>query len=97
MSKQKKPKLTAKEDLALDALLGRYRTGESLWTFEGRHEKTFRKLKEKGLVTYKDGIMGNTVRAMLTAQALNWYIDPEYTSPNEKRLNAARKRGKLYG
>lgn len=45
--------MTPTEELILEVLAARYRTGESHWTFETHHAPALRRLEERGLVTVR--------------------------------------------
>lgn len=47
--------MTPTEELILEVLAARYRTGESLWTFDTRHRSALKRLEERGLVTVRAG------------------------------------------
>jgi DNA-binding MarR family transcriptional regulator len=59
--------LTPTEELVLDVLAARYRTGAHLWTLDSRVAPAVRRLEAAGLVTSIHGITDNTIRASLTA------------------------------
>lgn len=76
-------KLTPTENLALEVLIARYRTGEHLWTFDSKPAivKALDSLNEKKLVWTMHGSVEHTVRAGLTAHGVSKYVG-NYTPPN---------------
>lgn len=60
-------RLTPTEELVLDVLAARHRTGEHLWTLDSRVAPAVRRLEAAGLVTSMHGATQNTIRASLTA------------------------------
>lgn len=74
-------KLTPTENLALEVLIARYRTGEHLWTFDSEATKALNKLEEKGLVFTMHGTVEHTIRAGLSEKGKKKFIG-DYTPPN---------------
>ena len=77
-------KLSPCEDLFLEVLAGRWRLGESMWTFESRHKHTADKLATMGLVGWKHGSVDKTIMAWLTVLGIEHATSPTYTSPKLK-------------
>jgi hypothetical protein len=75
--REENPVLTPSEDLMLEALLGRYRTGETLWTFESRHKRTAESLQAKGLVNLMHGIVEKSIRVSLTELGVKRFVSPD--------------------
>lgn len=88
--------LTPSQDLFMEVLSARYRTGERLWTFETRHAKTSQVLEAKGLITTMHGIVEKTFRASLTEAGRSLYLDSEYESPIERKLKQKKGRGQKW-
>lgn len=93
--------LTPSEDLVMEVLAARYRTGERLWTFESRHRRTIDSLADKGLVSPLHGIVENTVRASLTETGIATCLSQGFKIPLvreiESLLNAAFEAGDKHG
>jgi hypothetical protein len=82
--------LTPSEDLFLEALIARYRLGESIWTFESRHKKTAESLAQKGFVGWKGGIIEKTIRVWFTAEGAAEYLSYPYEPPILKGLTTKK-------
>jgi len=67
--------------LCMEVLAGRYRLGETLWTFDARCGTALNALERHGLVTTMHGILERTVRASLTAAGREAVLSPTYVSP----------------
>lgn len=79
--------MTPTEELIIEVLIARTRTGETLWTFDSKLTPQLKSLESKNLITFMRGIVQNTVRASLTGEALQRYIvDSTYVAPNDKEL-----------
>lgn len=79
--------MTPTEELIIEVLIARTRTGETLWTFDSKLTPQLKSLESKNLITFMHGIVQNTVRASLTGEALQKYIvDSTYVTPNDKEL-----------
>jgi DNA-binding MarR family transcriptional regulator len=78
-------KLTPTEDLCLELLAARYRTGEDLWTFDSRHKRALESLQDKGLVNVVHGIVPKTVRASLTEDGKKEGLSDSYVPPIKRR------------
>lgn len=78
--------LTPTEEVILDALCARYRTGEHLWTFSSKVAPAARKLVEKGLVHDLGNINENTIRLSLTDKAKADRLDPRFDPPERRRI-----------
>lgn len=84
-------KLTPSQELVLELLVVRRRTGETLWTFGSRHTKTLAELEAAGLCSVIHGVVENTVRASLTDRAVDELLTGStYTSPLERELTMTR-------
>lgn len=73
--------LTPTEDLLIEVLAARHRTGETVWTFATTHARTVRILAEKGLVAWKSGVIEKTILVWLTDDGRAYALDEEYTHP----------------
>lgn len=73
--------LTPTMDLFMEVLAGRYRAGESTWTFEARHRRTANALEDRGLVWWKSGVVEDTILAGLTTAGRTAVLSPTYRSP----------------
>jgi len=77
------PSLTPSEDLVLEVLAGRYRTGESFWTFKTIHNKAIDSLLAKNLVWTMHGVVEKTIRVGLTDEGKTACLSDSYTAPAE--------------
>ncbi len=84
--------LTPSEDLMLEALIARHRTGEGLWTFESRHKKVAESLVQKGWVNLVHGIVEKSIRVSLTEAAIKKWVSPRYTPPFVKDIKKKRRK-----
>jgi hypothetical protein len=73
--------LTPTEDLLVEVLAARHRTGETVWTFATTHARTVRTLADKGLVAWKSGVLENTILAWLTDAGRAYALDEGYAPP----------------
>lgn len=60
------PKLTPTEELVMDVLAARFRTGERLWAFGSGATRAVLRLEQLGYVQSMHGITDHTIRASLT-------------------------------
>lgn len=74
-------KLTPTQELLLEVLGARYRTGETLWTFDSKHKRKLEQLADMGLVNVMHGMVENSCRASLTEEGMKLVIDPVYVPP----------------
>lgn len=84
------PDLTPTEELFLETLAGRYRTGEHMWTFARRHTSTARSLADKGLVGWQYGTVEGTIRAWLTDAGKAAALSDTYVPPLPAMLGEGR-------
>lgn len=82
---------TPTEDLILDVLAARYRTGEIIWNFSTRLTKALNSLQARGLIWQMDGNVPSIVRASLTARGVALLDGSDYQSPIEEELQETRK------
>lgn len=77
---------TPTEELILEVLAARHRTGEARWTFDRNATVTraLGSLADKGLVGSKSGIVEDTCLAWLTAAGKSRQLDPGYTPPGTR-------------
>ncbi len=61
--------LTPTEELMVEVLVARVRTGESLWTFHKKFANTAKTLATKGYVLWKSGVVDNTILVWFTGEA----------------------------
>lgn len=75
--------LTPTEELVMEVLAGRWRTGEHFWTFAARAPITraAKALADKGLVWLMHGQVERTFRAGLTEAGQSASLDPTYNPP----------------
>jgi DNA-binding MarR family transcriptional regulator len=73
--------LTPTEELILDTLAARLRTGEHLWTFTSTLAARMRRLEAAGLVTSMGGVTENTIRASLTAAGRDAWLSSSWVPP----------------
>jgi DNA-binding MarR family transcriptional regulator len=85
--------LTPTQDLIMDVLAARLRTGEHLWTFSSRQTQTAEALETRGLVSVMSGAVEYTIRVRLTDAGQKLVFGSTYISPIEKEL--AMVRGQL--
>ena len=78
--------LTPTQDLVMEVLAARYRLGEECWTFPANRRPAVQYLAEKGLVTWKEGIVERTVLVWLTEAGRARYVTEGYTPPIFARL-----------
>lgn len=74
--------VTPQQELALEVLAARYRLGEAIWTFRGRHAPVLRELEAKGLVFTMHGVVERTVRAGLTDGGREAVLSDTYAAPS---------------
>ena len=82
--------LTPTQDLILEVLGARHRTGEHLWTFDAKLSSSLSRLEKRGLIRGMHGSVPNTLRASLTTKGLARAISATYLTPIEQDLMAAR-------
>ena len=77
---------TPTEELVMEVLTARRRTGEHFWTFTSRPSivRTIRALEARGLVFLMHGQVEKTVRAGLTEKGWKEWADEDYVSPIER-------------
>lgn len=92
-----KLKLTPTQELILDVLAARFRTGEILWTFGSRSRKAAEGLRDLGLVALMHGVVERTYRASLTKAGQDLVIAAEYTSPLDRAREKAYDEGWRHG
>lgn len=73
--------LTPTETLILELLIARFRLGERVWTLDSTVRKQVESLASKGYVGELNGIVPQTVRAMLTEEAIARYLSYDYVPP----------------
>lgn len=73
--------LTPTEDLVLEVLAARVRSGETCWVFEQRHQATLQSLETKGLLTFGADPTGTMLRAFLTDAGRAECLTDGYTEP----------------
>jgi hypothetical protein len=73
--------LTPTEDLVLEVLAGRWRLGETFWTFKSSHRKAINALEAKNLVWVMHGIIERTVRVGLTEEGKKECLSDTYVLP----------------
>jgi hypothetical protein len=69
------------EYLILEVLAARTRLGEACWTFPTKCRAAARRLESWGLVSYKDGVIENTLLVWLTDDGKTTCLDANYASP----------------
>lgn len=77
------------QSLVLEVLAARYRLGENSWTFSTRHRPALEGLAERGLVSWKHGVMPRTCLAFLTDEGRSALLSTRYRSPAVKLLEEA--------
>lgn len=80
------------QDLVMEVLAARARTGEVEWSFATRHMGTIRRLAELGLVTWRAHNIYGHVYVRLTDAGRAEYLGDEYVPPilaNEDRIAQA--------
>lgn len=86
-------KLTPTQDLILDVLAGRYRLGDTLWTFDSRLSPAIDGLSDLGLVQPMHGTVHKTVRASLTEAGIAASMINDFTpTVFSKRWTKERRR-----
>lgn len=80
---------TVTEELIMEVLTARRRTGETWWTFTKRAPitKALKSLEEKGFVTILSGQTNGTQRGQLSELGWNRWSDPKYMSPLEIEMD----------
>lgn len=75
--------LTPTQELVMEVLAARHRTGEHMWTFSSKPAITraARELEELGLVWTKSGQVEHTFQAGLTREGKRESLDSSYTTP----------------
>jgi hypothetical protein len=84
--------LTPTQALIGDVLAARYRTGETLWTFDARLRKSAEFMAAMGLVNVHHGIVEKTFRASLTELGKARFISETYVPPMDKDARARHVR-----
>jgi hypothetical protein len=78
--------MTPTQDLFLEALSGRIRSGEKVWTFDSRHRNIAEALAEAGLVWWKHGTVERTILVGFTERGRSAVLSSDYHTPIEKQL-----------
>lgn len=86
-------KLPITQQLVLETLAARHRTGETLFAMPATSIHAAKALSALGLVTIVDGNYPRTIRLRLTEAGINETISPTYVTPIEREL--AMVRGQL--
>jgi predicted DNA-binding transcriptional regulator AlpA len=74
--------LSPTQYLVMEVLVARIRLGEVLWTFPSTLKPTLRQLEEMNLVVLMHGVVEHTVRAYMTAEAQEHWVDEvDYVPP----------------
>lgn len=74
--------MTPTEDLLLELLIARHRLGEAVWTVSTTHTRALTLLEDKGLVSFRAGIVEKTYLVSLTAKGIEEFITgSSYTPP----------------
>jgi len=89
--------LTPTEELILDVLAARFRTGESVWTFGSRTHAAAASLERKGLVALMAGQVERTYRASLTITGQKLCTSDTYSSPIDQAREKAYDEGWQHG
>jgi hypothetical protein len=76
--------LTPTQELIGDVLAARYRTGETIWTFDKRLWKSAEFMMAMGLINVHHGIVEKTFRASLTEAGRARFISEKYVPPMDK-------------
>jgi len=76
--------MTPTEELVMEVLAGRYRTGEAIWTFSRRQRPVMRRLEARGWVFFKEGIVEDTLLVGLTEAGKAEVLSPTYIPPFER-------------
>lgn len=87
--------LTPTEELMLEVIVARVRTGEQLWTFNTRFTAVAESLTNKGYVNWKSGIVEKTILVWLTKEANEELITPKWKIPLLKNYVKKSKYDKL--
>lgn len=74
-------RLTPMQELALEVLAARFRTGEEVWTFASKHGAALASLEAAGLAFTMHGIIQGTVRAGLTDYGKLVALGADYRPP----------------
>lgn len=72
--------------LILDDLGGRWRSGETLWTFPSRLRVAVEALAALGLVGWKSGVVERTIQVWLTDAGQEAVLDDAYLPPPGRKL-----------
>ena len=82
--------LTPTEELFMEVLAARARTGETLWTFSTRPTivRAAKELERLGFVFYMSGVTERTFRAGLTERGKLACLDPGYITPHDRETPA---------
>lgn len=78
--------LTPTEELIMEVLAARTRTGETLWTFTSRPAvvASAKRLQDRGWLWMKNGVVEHSFQAGLTDEGKAACLDPGYLTPNER-------------
>jgi hypothetical protein len=82
--------LTPTQELIGDVLAARFRTGETMWTFDSRLTKSALYMQELGLIGTTHGIVEKTFRAWLTDAGKARFVSESYSPPMDKGGARAR-------
>lgn len=92
ITKESSYSLSDKESLIVEVLIARHRLGERVWTFSSNVQKQLNLLSEKGLVSWKHGVIEDTCLAWLTDLGKAVYLSYPYAfDPSNKVAVAASK------
>lgn len=81
MSPAQEVVLTPTQELVMDTLAARYRTGENQWTFTSRVTPALRALEAAGYVNLMSGVTPNTIRASLTDTGRGAWLSASWVPP----------------
>jgi hypothetical protein len=83
-------RITPTEELMLEVLAARVRTGETCWTFNSRHRQAAGSLSQKGYVGFKAGIVERTIIVWFTDKGFKkMSLQKDYEFPFLKELRRA--------
>ncbi|WP_159599309.1 hypothetical protein [Agromyces humi] len=82
--------LSSAEELVVEALVARARTGESSWVLPLRHRRTIASLERGGVVTVLEAPTDDGCRVALTDAGKDRFTAPGYASPLELQLAGLR-------
>jgi len=72
------------QQLVLECLAARYRTGETTWTLSRKARLAATKLAALGLVWWKHGVLERTILVGLTDDGIQEMLGPTYVSPLDR-------------